>query len=217
MAEDKYNEFIQFIKQQQNIDIERIGFTLDDTFDFKCKQCGKCCDYRTDILLMPHDLYNIGRYLGRNLYEISIRYCIPYTGNDSMLPILRLNTDVVCPFLRHKKCAIDPAKPAACRLYPLGRATSPEIDYQPIYFLQKSHCGKRGNQTVRDWVGDLGTEYGTEIYSVQNKVACMLSEMLHKRLYSPDEFADLVEKYYYKYNTAKPFLPQFKENFSDIL
>ena len=45
----------------------------------------------------------------------------------------------------------------------------------------------------------------------------MLSEMLHKRLYSPDEFADLVEKYYYKYNTAKPFLPQFKENFSDIL
>lgn len=112
MAEDKYTEFIKFIKQQRNIDIERIGLTLDDTFDFKCKQCGKCCDYRTDILLMPHDLYNIGRYLGRSLYEISVRYCNSYIGNSSLLSLLRLNTDVVCPFLRHKKCAIDPVKPA---------------------------------------------------------------------------------------------------------
>ncbi len=37
---------------------------VDDTFRFGCKQCGKCCINREDILLNPKDLYNIAKELG---------------------------------------------------------------------------------------------------------------------------------------------------------
>ena len=36
----------------------------DEHFRFHCKQCGKCCINREDILLNPKDLYNISKELG---------------------------------------------------------------------------------------------------------------------------------------------------------
>ena len=46
----------------ENYDDMTIG--IDDAFQFGCKQCGKCCINREDILLNPKDLYNIAKELG---------------------------------------------------------------------------------------------------------------------------------------------------------
>ena len=35
----------------------------NDTFKFSCNQCGECCRNRHDILLPPHDIYRIAKYL----------------------------------------------------------------------------------------------------------------------------------------------------------
>ena len=47
---------IKELKEQ--LGYEEIG--LDDTFTFRCTQCGKCCHQR-DILLSPKDLFNIAK------------------------------------------------------------------------------------------------------------------------------------------------------------
>ena len=39
-----------------NFDSMKIG--LDDSFQFHCTKCGKCCIDREDILLTPRDLFN---------------------------------------------------------------------------------------------------------------------------------------------------------------
>ena len=50
---------------------------LDDTFQFRCKGCGKCCTHREDVLLTAYDLFRIARYFGRSPAEILSRYCEP--------------------------------------------------------------------------------------------------------------------------------------------
>ena len=46
-----------------NFDAWKIG--LDDSFQFHCTECGKCCINREDILLTPRDLFNAAKALMR--------------------------------------------------------------------------------------------------------------------------------------------------------
>ena len=42
------NEFDKMLEENKNrFPVKRI--TRNDTFEFHCKQCGKCCMYRNDI------------------------------------------------------------------------------------------------------------------------------------------------------------------------
>ena len=45
----------------ENLDSWKLG--LDDSFQFHCTTCGKCCIDREDILLTPRDLYNASKAL----------------------------------------------------------------------------------------------------------------------------------------------------------
>lgn len=42
---------------------EQMKIGPDDPFRFHCKECGKCCIHREDILLSPHDLFRAAREL----------------------------------------------------------------------------------------------------------------------------------------------------------
>ena len=94
-----------------------------DTFRFRCDSCGKCCRNRGDILLNPHDIVRMQKYLELSLKEILDIYCEAYIGESSRVPIVRLRHAAVCVFLMHGKCLIQEAKPSVCVLYPLGRIT----------------------------------------------------------------------------------------------
>ena len=62
----------------------------DEHFRFHCKQCGKCCINREDILLNPKDLYNISKELGLAPRDTIAQYCEVYLGQNSRIPIVRL-------------------------------------------------------------------------------------------------------------------------------
>ena len=62
----------------------------EDTFEFSCDRCGRCCRNREDILLSPHDLYRIAKYLHKTPKEIVETYCEWYIGESSRIPIIRL-------------------------------------------------------------------------------------------------------------------------------
>ena len=37
------------------------ALSIDDTFQFRCTQCGECCKHREDILISPFDLFRLTR------------------------------------------------------------------------------------------------------------------------------------------------------------
>ena len=47
---------------------------INDTFKFKCQQCGQCCMNRHDIIINPFDVYNGAKYLGITPEEFIITY-----------------------------------------------------------------------------------------------------------------------------------------------
>ena len=46
----------------------------DDTFVVGCKQCGKCCRNRRDIILNPFDIFHISQATGKTLQEVINKY-----------------------------------------------------------------------------------------------------------------------------------------------
>lgn len=72
----------------QKMDLMKLG--LDDTFHFGCRQCGKCCINREDILLNAKDMYNLCKALNLTAEQVVQQYCEVYIGHDSRMPIVRL-------------------------------------------------------------------------------------------------------------------------------
>ena len=215
---------------------EKNALGLDDTFQFKCKECGKCCKNREDILLTTRDLYNIARELGRLPEEIIARYCEVYIGSGSRMPLVRLRPvppENSCPLLYKKKCIVHKAKPSVCALFPLGRGTSLENmdessmtpdSFRPTYFVQPIKCGTTDrSQTVREWLEKFGLPIEDEFYGPWNDIVAFLSSFfreIEKRNLS-SETMDLVwggtmQALYIDYDPKAELIPQFLENIAKL-
>ena len=200
---------------------------LDDTFEFHCKACGKCCKHRTDVLLTAYDVFRIARYLGRTLDDIIERYCETYAGPDSHLPIVRIKPnppDDACPFLRDRKCIVHKDKPLVCAVFPLSRAFEYGTD-APFYVLQQDvTCGRRDRTvSVRQWMGHLCNEESERAGTEWGDLTAILSTGLVKNW---DSMPDLMKEsllntlypiLYLNYDVRDPFLPQLEHNAVGVL
>ena len=195
---------------------------LDDTFQFHCKACGKCCKNREDVLLTPYDLFRIARYLGRASAEIVDKYCDAYIGPDSHLPVVRIRPvppDNSCPFLRNKKCIVHQDKPMVCAVYPLARIAQPG-EPAPFYVLQPGNpCGGTDRTvTVRQWLGHLCSEEGEQTGMMWGELLALFVRALHFCWpQMPDEqkerfCSSLFVFLYLNYDVKEPFVPQMKAN-----
>lgn len=193
----------------------------EDTFEFSCDRCGRCCRNREDILLSPHDLYRIARYLHKTPKEIVETYCEWYIGESSRIPIIRLlpkQYRKTCPFLSKDGCSIHPAKPNVCALFPLGRCMKPGDD-ELVYFLQPLDCGRKGEKhTVKDWMESFGYPVQDQDDIAWMRLTLQLGMAMHKRearisaddkeLIWNAEFALC----YLNYETERGFTEQFAAN-----
>lgn len=156
---------LKAIRKFTGIDnIETIG--LDDTFGFKCQQCGKCCMNRKDIILNPFDVYNGAKYLGITPLEFLEKYCFTDLGGYSKIPMVLLATsdNGFCPLLKFDikdggkfKCTIHPAKPGACANHPIGVAYSTSLsdNHQETTYVKVDQCSNSVSdeqQLVREWI-----------------------------------------------------------------
>jgi Fe-S-cluster containining protein len=152
------NKQIKEMMPDEIMNLPKLG--LDDTFDFTCKACGKCCKHREDILLTPYDLFRIAADLHRTPKEIIERYCEVYEGGTSHFPVVRavpVPPDNSCPFMRNRKCSIHAKKPVVCRVYPLARMFTEEGESR--YLFNGAGCKHDPKTvTVREWIGDISTE-----------------------------------------------------------
>jgi len=216
---------------------ENNSLGLDDTFQFKCRGCGKCCNNREDILLTARDLYNIAKELCRTIEEVFERYCESYVGSSSRIPIVRLKPsgpENKCPLLYNKRCIVHKNKPVVCALFPLGRATGmmktengPEKpdDMKPKYFVQPIECGTLNQtHTVRSWLGQFGIPAEDEFYEVWTDTVTSISDFfrrIEKKNVTPKTMGILwsaaFSMLYFQFDTKKDLLPQFRENRAKLL
>jgi len=217
--------------------IENNDLGLDDTFQFQCKACGKCCKNRHDIMLTTRDLYNIAKLLGRTVPYIVERYCDIYIGETSRLPIVRLlpnGPEQVCPFFLNKRCTVHNAKPVVCALYPLGRgvkkAKADNGDDQPekvhpIYFFHPVSCGSKDQtHTVCSWLGQFNIPVEDDFYTFWTEAVIILSDFFHilEDNNAPDSIKkplwDLVfSAMYICYDVEKDLMSQFHDNMMKLL
>lgn len=138
----------------------------NDTFGFKCQQCGKCCINRDDIILNPFDVYNAAKYLNISPKEFVADYTHCSFGSNSKMPMLLLKTSSngFCPLLKYDilnggvfKCLIQEAKPGACSNHPIGviwnfNSKTKEKNVSYIKTTQCENSVSDEMHVVKDWV-----------------------------------------------------------------
>ena len=197
----------------------------DDSFSFRCRQCGECCRDREDILLSPFDICRIAKQIDAEPFEVIQKYGTVYIGHTSKVPLvsLKMRDDTgECPFLKDNRCSIQMSKPSVCALYPLGRTVSIDAESESAdvsYILQPVSCGANDeSHTPIEWLGEFGLEESEEWFLVWQDTVIGLCERISTLLPKlpgsiPDEmYSGLMEILYMRYHPEDPLFPQVIEN-----
>ncbi len=217
----------------ENFDNMKLG--PDDPFKFSCKQCGKCCINREDILLNAWDVYRLSKELQMKPLDMINEYGETYIGDSSHIPIVRLRprgSVKRCRFLKDRKCSVHKAKPTVCAMFPIGRCfkfensdgNKPDIANAEIQFIINAHeCGTDETHTVREWFADFGIplddpffrkwhqtlgEAGSIIRRAEGKAPDSTLEVMWNLIYA---------LLYVHYDIEQDFMPQFEKNAEDLL
>ena len=218
----------------ENFESMKIG--VDEPFRFGCKQCGKCCINREDILLNAQDVYRLSKELDMSPQDMIELYGETYIGENSRIPIVRLRPRGSvrrCQFLKERKCSVHKAKPTVCALFPIGRSMlfdkskgeKPDYENAEIqYILDLPDCGdKSETHTVRAWLKEFGipvddpffkkwnqtiTEVGSIVHRIEGKLPDSILEMMWNAIYA---------LLYLNYYIEDDFMPQFEENSHELL
>ena len=233
IKKEEFYEDSRLRKIRDNLDNSRRS--LDDTFQFQCDQCGKCCINREDILMSPLDMYNAAKALNLTIPEFFDRYCESYIGPSSRLPLVRLLPRGVfkkCPLLKDKKCTIHTSKPAVCATFPLGRCIEYDVTdrSKPLsteniqYFFESPNCGTTDvTHTVREWLEISGIPIEDKYFIMWQQVICQLGDIIRKveNVARPDIMLVIWNMtfsiLYLGYDTSKEFLPQFARTSKELL
>lgn len=194
----------------------------NDTFKFSCNQCGECCRNRHDILLPPHDIYQIAKYLKMTNSEVARKYCDCFIGQTSQIPLIRAKPKVfnyVCPFLKKGKCSIHEAKPAVCALFPLGRAIDPNGDIR-YFYSGACNCANQTEVSLKEWLERFKLKDSEEPAKLWGQFVSKISTAKMRIKGSQEKetafnyiFCMMI---YLNYRTDMDFIPQFKKNAESV-
>ncbi len=209
---------------------DKLKIDLDDSFQFHCTMCGKCCTHREDILLNPFDIYRMSKELHLMPLLAFQKYCDSYIGKTSKMVLVIMRTvgpNNACPLLFGKKCTIHKGKPTVCALFPLGRTIlnfNDDSEEQKVqYILQETNCGnKTRTHTVREWLAGFDLDAEDEFFITWTQVVMTCGSIIKavEKQFSPDICNTLATTIlaclYLNYDTSQPFPLQFKKNVKDF-
>lgn len=128
-----------------------------------CEGCKSVCCHGMDntIVVEPYDIYRMTEELGTTFDDLLQGKIVINQVDGILLPNLAMAEETnSCSFLdADKRCMIHKARPALCRLFPLGRYWEDETHFK--YILQVGQCKKNNlaKIKVKKW---LDTENLTE-------------------------------------------------------
>ncbi|WP_027367198.1 YkgJ family cysteine cluster protein [Desulfocurvibacter africanus] len=190
---------------------------LQETFRFACHpgvRCFNACCGDLTLTITPYDALRLRRALGEDSRTFITNRGTLVVAPDTGFPLLQLRMMTgpgkPCPFVTAKGCSVYEHRPAACRTYPLGRATrltsSGNIEQQ-FFLVREAHC--RGFEEERDWTPAMWlTDQGLEDYNRSNDrltdimgrqkltgqpIANRHTNMAFLALYQPDNFHKFIE------------------------
>jgi len=186
-----------------------------------------CCTKSAPIILNPYEIALICRE-SRQSYEDLLD--IFETGRTKGFPIVMLPRDPACYFWTGKGCRIYPARPLACRLFPLGRVFDNGLSYIVLPELNIcSGLASSPQKNVKDYLREQDTstamrmadrwiEFVNEIEMQSLPDEPVTSIAFHMLVYSPDTppavdhvdpTLNLEDRFLLRLATARKQLPIF--------
>jgi hypothetical protein len=147
-------------------------FARSDAFAFACHpelDCFNACCRELTVELSPADCARLRRGLDLSSTELLARHTRtrfdPQRGLPVVLLRMRDDADQRCPFVGPAGCRVYEARPAACRLYPVGRATAAAAAGGAVreffFLIEEQPClgfGETRRWTVQQWLEDQGVD-----------------------------------------------------------
>lgn len=86
----------------------------ESSYSYECNRCNRCC-HNKRIALTPYDLIRLSEVLNISTGELIREH------TDLGVFIRNREEGSACRFLGEQGCTVHSGRPAACRVYPLGR------------------------------------------------------------------------------------------------
>lgn len=190
-------------------------------FRFSCSKGLSCftqCCGDVNIFLSPYDVLRMKRALKLSSGKFLQKYTLPPLLADQKLPVvmLKMKNDArkSCPFVTPEGCSIYEDRPWACRMYPLGMAsskTAQRADGEEFCFIVDEEFSCLGLKEGQEWtVEEWWKNQGIDIYNKKNepykeitlhKLFCegkglgpAKSQMFYLACYDLDRFRKLIFK-----------------------
>jgi len=139
-------------------------------FHFNCHRdipCFNKCCAKLRLILTPYDIVRMRKRLDISSGEFLEQYTETLLREHPRFPMVKLkmldDEGQRCPFVTAEGCSIYEDRPGACRLYPIGRASTlvqGEQDTKEQYFvIRENHCeGFKEEKvwTLEEWVSHEG-------------------------------------------------------------
>lgn len=153
------------------------SITVQDTLTFACHKDVSCfteCCRMLELALTPYDVLRLRRATGLSSRQLLDRYIIEEKEGDDFFPRFYLTMvddgRASCVFVSDNGCTVYEHRPAACRAYPLGRATirkdNNEIE-EHFVIMREEHCLGFREETSQS-VAAYNKDQGMDEYSRYN-------------------------------------------------
>jgi hypothetical protein len=162
--------------------------SLDSKFSFSCHRglsCFSKCCADVNIFLTPYDVLRMKKALDLSSDEFLEKYTLPLILEEQQLPValLKMGDDKQkkCPFVTPEGCGIYPDRPWACRMYPLGLASSkPAGGDEEFCFIVEEDSVCFGFQEDREWTVKAWLD-NQEVDTYNKKSEAYMQLTMHKR------------------------------------
>ncbi|MBA4392521.1 MAG: zinc/iron-chelating domain-containing protein [Desulfobacca sp.] len=199
---------------------ETFNYLEGDSFSFACHPGVTCfteCCRDLNLVLTPYDLLRLKKALSLDSSDLLDQFTVIKANEHNGFPAvwLKMRDDErrTCPFVTTAGCRIYEDRPGACRIYPIGRASSRtkgQEGAREFYFVvRETHC--QGFQEPRSWTtaawsqdqglspytfyNDLWTEIITHKGSLASTEAVAQKiQMFFMASYNLDQFRQFVFK-----------------------
>jgi hypothetical protein len=134
------------------------GFLAPDSLvAFECECCGVCCASGLEIFLNTVDMLKLRAHFKKPTRELINNFLkLEQRAEYGSYPLCLIRMGKGgCPFLEGRLCAIHPARPAGCRLFPVAHYHDAVRGEVFSFAEDMDFCGGRRrteNRPLREWL-----------------------------------------------------------------
>lgn len=195
---------------------------------FKCSGCSSCCRHvKESIPIESLDAYRLAKYFrehGKTLEymdDVLYQYADPVPLDECGYFIYMLKTtgpDDACIFLKDNRCTIHPAKPRACRTYPLC-AEPLEAGFQYHLCTEQPHHFQGKTVKVKNYINRYFTREDQAFVKLDFNTTVPIANLMRQipESHKKDALLLFLRYKYSDFDLDKPFQEQYERNIQALL